>query len=114
MGVEAMARFELQEFSGRFRFSLRSPEGELILTSPFYSSKLGAQQAIEAVKQNASIDDRFDRRVSETGERFFALMGVEEQILALSNMFSSVATLESRIDFVKQHAAEAPVEEVTT
>ncbi len=109
-----MARFELQEFGGRFRFSLRSPEGELILTSPFYSSKLGAQLAIEAVKQNASIDDRFDRRVSEAGERFFALMGVEGQILAISEMFSSVAALESGIDFVKQHAAEAPVDDLTT
>ncbi len=114
MGVETTARFELQEFGGRFRFYLRSTEGALILTSPFYSSKLGAEQAIEAVKLNASIDGRFDRRVSEAGERFFALMGVEGQILAISDMFSSVAALESGIDFVKQYAAEAPVEDLAT
>ncbi len=108
-----MARFELQEFSGRFRFSLWSAQRGLVLTSEFYPSKRRAEQGVLAVKTNASISDHYARRVSPEGEPFFAMTDDTGAIIALSEFFSSAVELDSGIDFVKQHAAEAPVDDLT-
>ncbi len=109
-----MARFELQELSGRFRFSLRSAQRELVLTSEFYPSKRRAEQGVLAVKKNASVTDHYARRVSPEGEPFFAVTDDTGAIIALSEMFPSEVELESGLDFVKQYAAEAPVEDLAT
>ncbi len=57
--------------------------------------------------------DHYARRVSPEGEPFFAMTDEAGTIIALSEMFPSAAALESGIDFVKQHAAEAPVDDLT-
>ncbi len=108
-----MARFELQEFSGRFRFSLRSAQRGLVLTSEFYPSKRGAEQGVLAVKKNASVTDHYARRMSPEGEPFFAMTDDTGTIIALSEMFPSAVELESGIDFVRQHAGETPVDDLT-
>jgi uncharacterized protein YegP (UPF0339 family) len=41
--------------SGKFRFRLKAPNGEIIATSEGYSSKEGCLGGIESVKKNAPV-----------------------------------------------------------
>jgi uncharacterized protein YegP (UPF0339 family) len=41
--------------SGKFRFRLKAPNGEVIATSEGYSSKEGCLGGIESVKKNAPV-----------------------------------------------------------
>ena len=50
--------------NGKFHFSLKAGNGEIIATSQMYNSKAGALNGIESVKKNApyaSVDDQSDK-----------------------------------------------------
>jgi uncharacterized protein YegP (UPF0339 family) len=59
------AKFVLKKGStGKFRFNLVSPNGQVIATSEAYESKASAIKGIESVKRNApnaEIDDQTDK-----------------------------------------------------
>ncbi len=109
-----MGKFELEKLASRFTFSFRGANGEMILSSAFYASKLGAERAISTAKASASIVERVDRRVSETGRPYFALTGVDGAILALSEKFSTTSAMNDAIEFVVRYAPHAPVDDLTT
>lgn len=50
--------------NGKFHFSLKAGNGEIIATSQMYDSKSGALNGIESVKKNAPgapVDDQSDK-----------------------------------------------------
>jgi hypothetical protein len=52
----AEPKFEwFKDKSGKFRFRLKAPNGEIIATSEAYSSKEGCANGIESMKKNAPI-----------------------------------------------------------
>ena len=59
------AKFVLKKGStGKFRFNLVAPNGQVIATSETYESKASAINGIESVKRNApnaEIDDQIDQ-----------------------------------------------------
>ena len=59
------AKFVLEKGStGKFRFNLVAPNGQVIATSEAYESKASAVNDIESVKRNApnaEIDDQTDK-----------------------------------------------------
>jgi uncharacterized protein YegP (UPF0339 family) len=61
-------KFVIQRSHEQFYFHLAAGNGEIILTSERYTTKASAENGVEAVKESAGIDRRYDRRVS-TDER---------------------------------------------
>ena len=51
----AEGKFEVWvDKAGEYRFRLKAPNGEIIVTGEGYSSKAGCMNGIESVKKNAS------------------------------------------------------------
>lgn len=49
------AKFELyKDRSGKFRFRLKAPNGQIIAASEAYNSKTSAKNGIESIKKNAA------------------------------------------------------------
>lgn len=54
--MSAMPKFEVYtDASGKFRFRLKAPNGEIIAASEAYESKDGCKNGIESVQKNAPI-----------------------------------------------------------
>lgn len=53
-----MPKFEVfTDKSGKYRFRLKAPNGEVIATGQAYSSKAACMHGIESVKKNAPLAD---------------------------------------------------------
>src|SRR5688572_4179501 len=104
------ARFTLARTGPEFVFTLQL-EGhhEALLSSERYAKKASAVAGIEAVKSNAPIDDRYQRRTSLGHEPYFVLRGLHDEVLGTSDMFSSVDARNRAIAAVKEYAAVAVV-----
>ena len=53
----------------QFYFRLRARNGEIILASEGYTEKHNAVNGIDSVRENAPIDDRFERKMSSDDQR---------------------------------------------
>jgi uncharacterized protein len=65
-------KFEIKKSAnGQFYFNLKAGNGEVILTGETYTAKSSAQNGINAVKTNAPIDGRYERKPSTNGQHIF-------------------------------------------
>jgi uncharacterized protein len=65
------------------------------------------------VRNNASIDDRFERKTSTKGEPFFNLKASNGQVIGHSEMYSSDSAMEGGIASVKKNAPDAKLVDLT-
>ena len=108
------AKFQIRPAKdGQFVFNLKAGNGEVILTSEVYSSKSAAQNGIESVKANASVDGRFERKTSKANQPFFVLKAANGETIGKSEMYSSASAMEGGIASVKKNAASAAIEDNT-
>jgi uncharacterized protein YegP (UPF0339 family) len=107
-------KFELKKGkSGKFMFNLKAVNGQVILTSQTYTSKVAAKNGIESVRTNGSKDASFEQKASKNGEPYFVLLAANKQIIGKSEMYSSKASMLNGIASVKKNAPEAMVEDLT-
>ena len=108
------AKFELKKAAnGQFMFNLKAGNGEVILTSETYVAKAAAKDGIAAVRVNAPLDARYDRRIATNGQRYFVLNAVNGRVLGTSETYSSAQAMEDGIAAVKRDAPGAPLEDLT-
>lgn len=62
---------------------------------------------------NASLDQRFERKLSRRDEPYFVLKAANGEPIGVSEMYSSQAAMENGIESVKNNAPEARVEDLT-
>jgi uncharacterized protein YegP (UPF0339 family) len=98
----------------KYRFNLKAANGEVVLVSETYESKESALKGIESVKENARIDDRFERKNSKRSEPYFVLKAANGQIIGISEMYSSEAACENGIASVKKNGPLAQLRDHTT
>ena len=94
-------------------FNLRASNGEVILTSETYVAKAAAKDGIAAVRVNAPIDARYDRRVAANRQHYFVLRAVNREIIGTSETYSSAQAMEEGIAAVKRDAPGASLEELS-
>lgn len=97
--------------NGQHYFNLTADNNEIVLTSEMYTSKAGAQQAIEAVRANGPQPERYERRRSVDGQDYFVLQAANHEIIGTSEMYGSPAAMENGIRAVMRVAAMAEVED---
>lgn len=104
-----------KDSANEFRFRLRSKaNGEIILQSTEgYDSKQGCLKGIASVKVNSSIDKRYKRLNSTSGQYYFRLDAANGEPLGRSEMYNSSQAMENGIDAVKRDAPDAPIEDLT-
>ena len=107
-----MAKFELYtDKAGEYRFRLKAGNGQIILTSEGYTSKDGALNGIESVKENSQDDARFERKETATGCKFTLKAG-NGQAIGESEVYTSDAACENGVASVAKNAPEAEIVEV--
>lgn len=106
-------KFEIKKaVNGKVHFVLKAGNGEAILASQFYEALDGATKGIESVRQNAALDERYERRASGRQEPYFVLKAANGQIIGTSEMYSSERARDGGIDSVKRTAPEAKVDDL--
>lgn len=97
--------------NGEFQFNLKAGNGQVILASEGYGTKVACESGIASVKKNAPDDNRYDRKESSNGKQYFNLKAANGQIIGTSEMYESPAARENGIESVKKNAPDAIVEE---
>ena len=107
-------KFELKKSKdGKFMFNLKAGNGQIILTSQLYRTKVSAQDSIESVKKHAAENANFERKISAKGEPFFVLKATNGQTIGKSEMYASASSMEKGIASVQANAANAAVADLT-
>lgn len=103
-------KFELRKsLNGQYHFKLKASNGEPLLSSEMYNSKSGAESGIESVKKNASIDARYERKISVSWQPYFVFKAANDEPIGTSVMYSSAAARDKGIESVKLYAPNSPV-----
>jgi uncharacterized protein YegP (UPF0339 family) len=90
---------------GKFSFSLKAGNHEVILTSQVYASKQDALEGIESVRKNSPIAERFERKVAKDKSPYFVLRADNGKTLGRSEMYSGTAAMENGIHSVMSNGA---------
>jgi len=107
-----MSKYQLKESTDhQFYFNLVGSNGEVLLTSERYTARASARNGVGAVRDNSTVDARYNRLVSEAGEPYFVLKANNGQVLATSEMYSSPSARDGGIEAVKRAAPTARLEE---
>ena len=90
--------FELKQTNnGQFMFNLKAGNGEIILTSQTYKTKAAAEGGIAAVRANAPLDARYERRKATDGEHYFVLKAENDQVIGRSELYASASAVENGV-----------------
>ena len=102
------AKFELKKaVNGQYYFHLKSANGEIILASERYEEKSGARNGIASVRENAPLDERYERKLAHNGEPMFNLKAANHQVIGTSETYSSAQARDNGIAAVKRDAPTA-------
>ena len=99
--------------NGQFYFRLIAANGEKILRSEGYVSKSGCENGIDSVKENAPIEERYQRKTATDGEYYFLLVAANGEPIGVSEMYTSETARDNGIEVVKRTAPGSPVEDTT-
>jgi uncharacterized protein YegP (UPF0339 family) len=105
------AKFELYEdAAGEFRFRLKAANGEIVLSSQGYTTKVNALNGIESVKSNAGDPSQYERSETETGKFRFALKAKNHEVIGQSQNYESASGRDHGIEAVGRAADGAEVD----
>lgn len=108
------ATFEIKKSTdGKFVFNLKAANDQVILTSQTYESKESADAGIASVKQNATIDARYEEKTGTDGQPYFVLHAANQQVIGRSQMYASREAMQKGIASVKQNAPGAAITDLT-
>lgn len=106
-------KFQIYKSGSEFRYRLKARNGEIILHGEGYNSKQGCLNGIRSVKENAPIDERYERKTSSDGQFYFVLKAGNGEPIGVSEMYTTKASRENGIEAVKNTAPNALTEDLT-
>ena len=98
-----------QNKEGLFEFNLKAGNGQVILNSEPYYTKVACENAIESVRRNSLIEERFQKMESSNGYQYFYLKTSNGQIIGTSNYYESTASRDNGIASVMKNAPDAKI-----
>lgn len=105
-------KFELKQAkNGKYHFNLLAGNGQIILSSEMYESKASAENGISSVRKNAALEERFERKVANSGDLFFVLKAANGQVIGQSEQYKSKASMENGINSVMKNAPTSETSE---
>lgn len=109
-----MGKFTIsQRANGLFLFNLKADNGQIILSSEGYTSKMGCMNGIESVKINARDNSNFERRISSNLKYYFNLKASNGQVIGTSELYETSSGRDAGIESVKNNAPLAIVNDLT-
>jgi uncharacterized protein YegP (UPF0339 family) len=92
-----------------FRFNLHAPNGEKILHSEGYSSKIGCLSGIVSVKANSPSLENYDTYKDSAGKHRFRLRARNREIIGHSEAYESLQGCNFGISSVMRNAPVAEI-----
>lgn len=97
---------------GKFSFTLKAGNGEVVLRSEQYDSKAAAENGIRSVQTNSPQDERYDRKDASDGRCYFNLKAGNHQVIGTSQMYKDAAGRDKGIESVKTNGPGTTVKTV--
>ena len=88
--------------SDEYFFKLKASNGETILVSESYKNRQGCDNGIQSVRENSSLEENFDIRISKDKKRYFVLKAENGEIIGKSETYNSLANTLNGIESVKR------------
>ena len=105
--------FELSNSSdGQFRFVLKAGNGEIILTSELYKTKVSAENGMASVQKNSAEDTRYEKKEASNGKFHFNLKAANHQIIGSSQMYATVQSRDNGIESVKTNGVTQTIKDL--
>jgi uncharacterized protein YegP (UPF0339 family) len=109
-----MGKFVItQSVNGEFQFSLTAGNGETILSSEGYTTRLHCHNGIDSVKCNAADDNKYDRKIAYNGKLYFTLEATNGQTIGISGLYENENGRTDGILSVKTNAPDAIIQDAT-
>lgn len=105
--------FNLKRSGNQYIFNLQAENNEIILTSEQYTTKDRAQDGITSIRQNSTIDLRYQLKVATDGSYYFTLTDENGQNIGRSELFSTAAARDKGIASVKAIGSTRSVKDST-
>ena len=96
---------------GQLMFSLKAPDGHILLTSGWYGTPSALEGGMEAVRTNSPLDERYGRLADDDGKPYFVLKAVNGMVVGRSEAYPSPSAMEEDIARVGGYAASASIVE---
>lgn len=107
-------KFEVyKDQGGEFRFRLKAANGQPILASEGYKTKVSCLNGVESVKKNAPDDTKYERKLSNSGKPMFNLKATNGQVIGTSQLYESEASRDNGIESVRKNAPDAVLDDQT-
>lgn len=104
------AHFQLAKTrNGRFHFNLLASNGQVILSSQTYASKVTARKGIASVQANAARKSRYELRSGKGGQSHFVLKAANHRVIGASETYSSTAKLQQGLQSVMKNGGTRAV-----
>ena len=100
-----------KKINGEFQFDFIDKKGNILLRSGGYTRKTICIKGIESVKRNSQDISKFNRKRSLNNEPYFNLKSFNGKILGISQIFEDKVLRDSGIEYVKNKASNAPIED---
>ena len=98
---------------GRFVFTFKTHDGEVLLTSYRYADKEDALRAINAARSCARRKESFEILTEEDGQRYFVLKNSREEVLGESQMYPDEESARKVTALMMGKARGARLEDLT-
>lgn len=109
-----MGKFVISTRSnGEFQFNLKAGNGQVILSSEGYKTKVNCEKGIESVRKNAQDESKFERKTAQSGKFHFNLKATNGQIIGSSQMYETENGRDNGINSVAENASTATIEDQT-
>lgn len=85
-----------------YYFRLKASNGEIILVSESYKNRQGCDNGIQSVRENATLEENFDIKISNDKKRYFVLKAKNGEIIGTSETYNSLSGVVNGVDAVKK------------
>ena len=108
-----MGTYVLKSSGAQFHFTLDAENEKVILSSERYTTKSNALGGIQSVRENSSLDSRYEKKNASNGSPMFNLKGGNGQVIGTSETYSSSSAREVGIASVKANGPTSPTRDDT-
>lgn len=99
--------------AGKFHFTLKAGNHEVILSSQQYAAKDNALKGIESVRVHGVQEACFERKTSAKEEPYFSLKAINGQLIGTSQMYGTEATRDLGIKSVLNNAGSDTMKDIS-
>ena len=106
--------FELSRTNrGLYCFVLKAANGETILSSELYTSRVATEAGIASVRANCTNDARYVKMTASSGAAYFVLKAANHQVIGVSQLYASSASRDAGIASVKANGTTSQIQDNT-